>query len=235
MKDIVFRTEKIGENWYLESDGDILETPGGCPVGSHSREIACRAKEDCDDYGADPTDFPSIYGLLCSYLDFSSEENRDELIAAILSDLEDDTIYQELAFRTSMEPDEHPSSLADPAWPVDYLNKTGFFEAWTVNQEGPHMRVIDLGKIQAVIEPILKALSPRQLMTLVYVSANWKAAICLLALMEKRYSTAEFVQVISEAGVPTCPGRKYEALIGDFLQFASLPEDRASVADGDSF
>jgi hypothetical protein len=228
----MIEVKQSNDNWYLYHDGDILRTPDGVAIGSHSREVVLKAQADCEAHGLDPANFPSVYGLLCSYLQFGGEEEREELTGAILSDLEDDLVYREFAFISSMSPEQNLVDLVEAPWPVDYLKHMGFFRAWRVCSSESNIRAIDLGKIQAVFDPVLRTLSLRKLMTLVYVSANWNSAIGFLAMLDGDYAPESFARLLDEADADRHPALRNKELFEDLLFFARLPEDREIVING---
>jgi hypothetical protein len=206
--------------WLLHDTDGVLRTPGGQPLGSRDQALAVAIREALAKHGPDPSEAWSLYALTCSYLDFAAEDSRCELIDAIVSGLEDDPTYRDLAFRLATGHPDLATALTEP-YPIAFLQRIGFTAAWSEHRDG-QATVINLPPLIACLRRHLETQPLRRIMALVYAGAHASAPLTVAALLDGAITPAQAAEVLDGSDLDL-------ARLVDLLTFAHAPEDRAEV------
>jgi hypothetical protein len=171
----------------------------------------------------------STYALLCSYCDFEGEDNRNELISAIASDLKEDPLYHELSMMISRSPSALFAKLDhDPAFV--FMKEVGLIEA--LSECGPIGSSIPVGALQSAFHSYLKNRSIKYLMALVYACASLHAPIVMAGFLSGRLRAGYVKKVLlTRSGAEVWPfnPKDFVRNIRDLTSFATGADDRVAL------
>jgi hypothetical protein len=223
-----YRVVKVDKVWIIVGPNGFLKTPVGNPVGSTIRSVALKGLRDCRARG-EKTEKWSIYALLCSYCDFGGVANRNELIDAIVAELEEDPLYQELLLMISRSPSALFVKLDhDPAF--RFMKEVGLIEA--LSECGPIGTSIPVGPLQSAYQSYLKTRSMKYLMALVYACASFHAPIAMAGLLSGRLTAGSVKEILleeSEGRTWPFEPRDFVRNIKELATFATGVDDRDIV------
>ncbi len=209
-----------GDLWLLHDGKDVVRTPGGQPLGSRDRALVTAAGLAWKLHRGDPADGWSSYALLCSYLDFAAEEERMGMVESIVTALEDDPTYREMAMRMAIGHSDPATALEDP-YPIEFLRRIGFCAAWSSERVGRSTGVA-LAPLQGALRAHLADLPMRRLMSLIYACSHLSAPLTFAAVIDDSITPKQGAKVLEDFSFPAKHLRELKT-------FARALEDRQEV------
>jgi len=212
-------TQILGLHYLTDDSGEIYHTPAGNPIGCCSEEVIKIVIEDISMFGADPRNVLSIYGLLCSYLDFRVMP-RAELISHLILAMEDDIVYRELAMKVTMgDINIVDDVVLGSPYPEKFLRDAGFYSQFDVEMN-EFSGMINYQNLADWLRSQLEPFTAHQLACLGYCTINLNGLLPTLALLSSDYSTEDFKELIEDVG-----GEDTTRLIDHLRHFAELSKD----------
>jgi len=214
---VVYSLVSAQNVWFIHSPNGTIETPGGMPLGSSSKEIALQTIDDLNAYGPDPSEHWSIYGLLCSYMDFASLKDRSKLTEAIISELEGDPIYNQL-----MPEEPFRSFLARIGWCCGTRKEQ--MEAWGDESIAP---------ARHAFRKHLESCSLKGLAALSYGCAHFHAPLTLAALLDDKSRVVAARELFAKSGMVVWPfnPRYFDTEMTNFCKVAESEDDREMLLE----
>lgn len=184
----IYEYVKCSDCWYIKKKGGFLKSPGGLPLGSTSKKVIVQVCKHLNQFGNRPSEYWSLYSLLCSYYDFASADKTEKLISSLCSAFEYDPLYREVAFITAFNNLSISEMLGDEIY--SFFSDIGLFSAW--NEENTDQgSMIHLTPLLEMFKKELGKYSRKGVMTFVYFTAHFGAPFTLLAYLHnpKTYKT----------------------------------------------
>jgi hypothetical protein len=162
-------------------------------------------------------------------LDHAAEENRAGLIKAIVSELEDDPVYQNVAMMMTVSPGSLVSKVdRDPS--LMFLKEIGILESWTQTSDAGVSRV-HLRPLENRLRSYLGSRTRKCLMALVYSCSHFHAPLVLAGLFAGRLKACDAKEELERSAGQTWPFAPKDCTrkMADLALFAASAEDREIV------
>lgn len=194
MKKQVYEAVKHKNIWYIKAGKKYLLTPNGFPVGTRKKSDILTVLEDLKKHGADPCVSWSLYSIICSYLDYGSTWEREDLVKYIIGEIEDDPVYQDLVFFLSMDVDVEKN--LNPAI-YKYLSERNVIRLLTEAVKENKQGEIDLTLLyRTLFTHLCINYSCKGIMSIIYFSAFFHAPLSFMTYVNEGKSRSTIKNII---------------------------------------